>query len=483
VITPGTQPSPVEAEPPLAESAISRNPASYRDPSGFVFRRDEVLLRQINGSYADEWQALSADGFLARLQAAGMLVRHEQEPISSAASADAVAVIRPDAVEFVSYPYEWSFSQLKAAALLTLDVQRMALSSGFTLKDASAYNVQFHQGSPILIDTLSFERVDFGAAWVAYRQFCEHFLAPLALMAYRDIRFGAMLREHLEGIPLDFASALLPRRTWLRLGIASHVHFHARAQGRYSRAGNDASTGQATRSTRMNEVKHLALVDSLQRTVRGLDWAPVGTEWADYADQTSYGAPATQRKDELVRDLLQQAGEGVVWDLGANTGRFSRIAAELGSRVVAWDIDPAATERHVRALDGQLGKRVLPLLLDLANPSPDLGWGGEERQSIFRRADANVILALALVHHLAIGRNVPLPMIAETMSRLGKWLIIEFVPREDQMVQVLLSTRKDVFGSYHLSGFRDAFDPLWETVTERPIEGTARTLHLLRRRS
>jgi SAM-dependent methyltransferase len=332
----------------------------------------------------------------------------------------------------------------------------------------------------VLIDTLSFEASPEGQPWIAFRQFCQHFLAPLALMAHRDVRLGLMLREHLDGIPLDLASRLLPGRTRWNLGLGTHIHVHARAQRRYADRA-DASAA-ATRKRTMSPLRQRALIDSLRRTIGKLDWAPAGTEWADYADNTSYGESATAVKDNLVARHLAAAGGAVVWDLGANTGRYSRIAARLGRRVIAWDIDPAATELHYRLIRRDGTDSILPLVLDLGNPSPGLGWAGEERRSVADRSDADVLIALALVHHLAIGRNIPLERIAEYFSRLAPALVIEFVPKEDAMVRRLLATREDVFPTYTREGFRDAFERHYSIAEEDPIEGTARILFRMTRR-
>ena len=391
--------------------------------------------------------------------------------------AGAHAVIRPEAVRFISYAYEWSFGQLRDAALLTLEAQDAALAAGFTLRDASAYNVQFHGGRPILIDSLSFERATPGAPWIGYRQFCEHFLAPLALMAHRDVRCGLLLRDFLDGIPLDLAARLLPRRTLLDVGLASHIHAHARAQRRH--AGSAAS---AARGPTMSPLRHAALIDSLRRTVGKLRWEPAGTEWADYADHTSYDDAATRSKDELVRRYLDAAGGEIVWDLGANTGRHSAVAGRLGREVVAWDVDPAATERHYRAVRRDGLTNVLPLLVDLGNPSPGLGWAHEERRSFLDRANADTVIALALVHHLAISRNVTLPMLADLFARLAPNLIVEFVPKADPMVQRLLATRQDVFPDYTLDGFRTALGERFDLLEAAGIEASERTILRLRRR-
>ena len=465
-----------------APSRARRDPGSFRDPSGFVYERDGQVLRQVNHSFATQWDDLVASGLLGALHDQGLLVRHEAASIESAAAPDlAHAVIRPEKIGFISYPYEWSFGMLRDAALLTLRAQALAFEQGFTLRDATAYNVQFHRAKPILIDTLSFERAEDGAPWIAYRQFCEHFLAPLALMAQRDVRLGLMLRDFIDGIPLDLAARLLPGRTRFNLGLGPHIHAHAGAQARFADRGTEAAA--ATKKTSVSPLKQRALIDSLQRTIAKLEWTPAGTEWADYAENTSYGDDATAVKDDLVRRFVDAAGGEVVWDVGANTGRFSRIAADLGRRVVAWDVDPAATERHYRLIRRDGGEAVLPLILDLANPSPGLGWAGEERRSLAERSNADVVLALALVHHLAIGRNVPLDRIAAYFAALAPGLVIEFVPKEDSMVRKLLATREDVFADYTLDGFRAAFRQQFEIADEAPVTGTTRVLFRLTRRS
>jgi hypothetical protein len=444
-----------------------------------MYRRDGVLLRQVNRVAAEEWMAVEASGLFTRLQTVGLLVPHEiADPALAADPERALVVIRPEPVPFISYPYEWTFGQLKAAALLTLQLQERAMAAGFELRDASAYNVQLLRGRPVFIDTLSFRRAQPGAPWIAYRQFCEHFLAPLALMARRDIRLGGMLRDHLDGIPLDLAAALLPGRSRLSLGLGSHVHLHARAQRRH--ADRPDSAAQASART-MSPTRQAALLDSLRRVIEGFSWTPAGTEWADYGTASSYDDASAARKRAIVADLLGAARPGVVWDLGANAGRYSAIAAGVADRVLALDIDPAASERHWRALQASGDTKILPLLQDLANPSPALGWDARERRSLFERAEGATLMALALVHHLAIGRNVPLPMLSATLARLGDQLLIEWVPKEDPMVRRMLATREDVFRDYTETGFRAAFERDFAVEVARPVEGTPRVMYLLRR--
>jgi hypothetical protein len=459
-----------------------RDPGSYRDPAGFVYRSDGVIYRQIRPSFAADWDQFLASGLYERLAAEGDIVAHENVDVALAADTPAYRVIRPEPLDLVTYPYEWSFSQLKDAALLTLRLQAAASEAGMSLRDASAYNVQFWRGRPLLIDSLSFERAVPGRPWLPYRQFCEHFLAPLALMARVDVRLGGMLRDHLDGIPLGLAAKLLPGRTRFSVGLGPHIHLHARAQRTSTDEGSAAEAGGQRREGSMSAAKVATLIESLRTTIEGLHWQPTGTVWADYADNTSYDEAATAAKSEAVRTALRSAGGTRAWDLGANTGRYSRIAAAEGYRVVAMDIDPGAVERAYLAIRADGREDVTPLLADLTDPSPGLGWGSAERRPLLDRIDTDVILALALVHHLAIGANVPLPMVAALFARISPHAIVEWVPKEDAMVQRLLASREDVFADYTEAGFEAAFASHFDVVSRTPIEGAVRTLYHFRRR-
>jgi hypothetical protein len=455
--------------------------ASYRDPSGFVYTRDGTLYRQVNRVFQDRYKAFLDSGLYAELVEGRLLVPHREVSLELAASSDAVAVLEPERVDFISYPYEWSFGQLRDAALLTLELQERALARGMTLRDASAYNVQFVDGRPLFIDTLSFEPREPGAPWAGYRQFCEHFLVPLALMSRVDVRLSALLRSHLEGIPLDLGSRLLPRTTWLRPAMLFHVHLHAVAQRKYADRGGAVESGPPSAAARrgVSPTAALGLVRSLRGAVESLEWTPAGTEWADYTQDNNYSAAAAISKREAVLDFVHGLDARTAWDLGANTGEYSRAARQVVPAVVAFDIDPAAVERNYRRVKAQGEGGILPLLLDLTNPSPALGWAHRERLSLEERGPADVLLALAVVHHLAIGHNLPLERVAGFLANVGRHLVIEFVPKSDSQVRRLLRDRPDIFPDYTQEGFESAFRGHFRIERAVPVAESERTLYFM----
>ncbi|MFA6243452.1 MAG: hypothetical protein WC655_21105 [Candidatus Hydrogenedentales bacterium] len=458
------------------------NPASFRDPGGFVFRGgDGILYRQINTGAADDYRRLMDSGLYADLTGAGLLIEHDEAPLTTRRSEAGEIVIRPRELPFISYPYEWSFAQLKEAALLTLRVQERALHFNMCLKDASAYNIAFKGTRPVFIDTLSFEPYAEGAPWVAYRQFCQHFLAPLALAAYREPRMSNLLQVHLDGIPLELASQLLPRRTWLRFGLLMHIHLLASMQRREARRQKQR-TPLDTSALQKRSVTKTALrgmLDSLRGTVEHLMYRRRVTEWSDYYANNSYSDEGVECKKRLTSAYLERTKPRVVWDLGANTGQYSRIAARMGAYTVAFDMDWRCVEINFQESRTTQLDNVLPLCMDLTNPSPAIGWAHRERSSLQDRGPADTILALALVHHIAIGNNVPLGRIAEYFAKLCRHLVIEFVPKDDVQTQRLLESREDIFTGYTRERFEAEFGVFFRILEANAIAGSDRVLYLM----
>lgn len=441
--------------------------SSFRDPDGFVFYKDNCVYRQINASYFPIYYQLKKDKVVESLQKERLLIKHEETY-----SDDNKIIIKPEAIPFISYPYEWSFSQLKDAALLTLKLQKSLINSGFSLKDASAYNVQFIGYEPIFIDTLSIEFYK-EEPWVAFGQFCKHFLYPLMLMSKVDLRLNNLFKLWINGIPADIVDELLPFNKYFSLTYWFYIKLLNRAQAKHQSARKKISA-------HLSKNQLIKLLDGLTNAIKNLKPKGKSTEWGDYYNFTNYTEEAFAEKKKIVKAFIDEVNPKMVWDLGANNGYFSRLASEENIPTLAFDIDPIAVEKNYRSSKYNKENFLLPLLLDLTNPSSNIGWGNNERVVIERRGQADLCMALALVHHLAIGNNVPFIKIAEFFSKLCNNLIVEFIPKEDSKVQELLLNRKDVFSDYTQENFEKSFSKYFSIQKSIRIEKSLRTLYLLR---
>lgn len=447
---------------------------SFRDPSGFVFEVDGDIVRTVNEGFSEHWNTCISSKFFAKAIENGELVRFQERAEAIEGSWKTLTV---EKIPFISYPYEWCFGQLRDAALLTLALQNRALKHGLTLKDASAYNVQFIGASPVFIDLLSFEVMREGAPWEAYRQFCMHFLAPLALVAKVDVRFLALSKLWISGIPLDLAAKLLPKRSRLRLGLFWHLFLHARMENRHN---DSKGSAEKARKVKVSSRTIQGIVDSLALSVKKLRLVNTKTEWGDYYNDTNYTSKADKFKAEQVAHFAAGESGKLAVDLGANTGRYSRILAKHFETVVAADIDPLAVEKHYTFLKKEGPKNIVPLIIDLGNPSSGIGWLCRERDSFFERCQADLAVALALIHHLTFTNEIPLPLLVDFFARIlrpGGRLLLEFVPKSDSQIQRLLAVRKDVHENYTVDGMLDAFTKRFREVGRADIPESKRTLH------
>jgi ribosomal protein L11 methylase PrmA len=448
-------------------------PSSFRDPSGFLFFKNKKLYRQINKIYKEHYDHLMNSGLYKTLTESNLLVKHEEVDISPANSEIAYKLIKPEPISFISYPYEWCFSQLKEAALTTIRIQKIAIEFGMSLKDASAYNIQFKNGKPIFIDTLSFEKLKEGKPWVAYRQFCQHFLAPLTLMAYKDHRLNQLSKTFIDGIPVNLASKILPFYTRFIPGIAIHIHAHAFSQKYFS------SKTVKIQDKRIKHSSYIGLINHLESTLKKMTFRSKKSEWGDYYEETNYSEEAFEHKKQILEDFLSIINPTEVWDLGANTGIFSRIASSKGIKTISFDIDPIAVEKNYQECMAKNETNLVPLLLDLTNPSPAIGWENRERLSLIERGPTDTVFALALVHHLAISNNLPFDKIATFFRGLCKSLVIEFVSKSDSQIQRLLSAREDIFSYYTQKNFELEFSKFFEILRAEKIKNSERILYLM----
>jgi hypothetical protein len=459
---------------PAAESSTELG--SFRDPDSRVFLDDDVVYRLLSPDGWQDWLALSA----TPLATDDRLIPTEPvqlDDLPDLTAGPAAGALRHEKVPFVSYPYEWPFSMLKDAALLQLSLGRSALEHDLTLKDASAYNVQFKGSKPVFVDIGSFERLNEGEPWAGYRQFCMLFLYPLMLQAYRGMPHHALLRGQLDGIRPAEARALLSAR---RRGVFTHVVLHARLEARYGDAG-----GREVKRDLKRAGFGKALLDAnlrkLEKLVRRLEFKPGHTAWTEYGRTNTYSDEEAARKAEFVRAAAERH-KGLVWDLGCNDGTYSRVAAEHADTVVAVDADHATVDGLYRALKQEERTDILPLVMSLTDPSPDVGWRGLERARLERRGTPDLALALALVHHVVITGNVPVREFVAWLRSLDCALVIEFPDREDPMVQKLLSGKTEKANpDYERETFERALGERFEV--ERTERLGSRTLYEARPRA
>lgn len=449
-----------------------RHPASFRDPSGYIFEKGGQLYRQVNQVYAGNYKRLVESGLFHDLISANMLITHEELTENLTGDPQWALTLLPARLAFISYPYEWSFSQWKRAALLTLNVLSAALDHGMVLKDATPFNVQFSGTEPVFIDTLSFEAYDPDLPWVAYRQFMECFIAPMLLAKYRSAAMLCMFELNPEGIPLAQLRNLLPFKSRFSANVLLHVFLPGMVHTKAPAASNA--------QPHFSLAKLRNLVTNLRGWTQSLELSEKASHWSRYYNETILSDAYAQAKMTIVQGWLHKTTQQSVLDLGTNTGWFALAAADLGKQVIAVDADSACVEALYRSCTKR--PNLLPLVIDITRPSPAIGWMNQERSSFPERVRPGLTLALALIHHLALGGNISFEQMASSFASMSEELIIEFVPKSDPKVQLLLSGRKDVFSSYKEDSFVTAFTTYWDIIERVGIDASERVLYYMKRR-
>lgn len=430
-------------------------PGSFRDPSGSVYQVEGRILRTVNECFSGDFDFVTSTGLFKTLATEGLLLPFEvmSSDVLGLSDPKPRYVLEAPRLPFISYPYEWSFPALKAAALLHLRIHLQSLAVGVTLSDASAYNIQFQGNQPVFIDHLSFRRYLSGEMWVGHRQFCEQFLNPLLLRAFFGISHNAWYRGTQEGITTGEIRKLLKWRHCLKWNVLTHVvlqDLFQKTSTKNTKSLQDHSLAQA--SFPLSSFK--AMLEKMFHWISQLTPLNKGeSTWGDYDKTCSYSSTEIQSKKQFILEFAQTVQPALIWDFGCNTGEYSEAALNGGARnVVGFDFDQGALDgSYRRAVERRLSFQAL--FMDAANPSPNQGWNGHERESLQSRASADAILALALVHHLAIARNIPLVQVVNWLITLAPQGVIEFVPKNDPMVQELLSLRQDIFPDYTAEHF------------------------------
>jgi hypothetical protein len=460
---------------------LQLEPASFRDPASTVVYLDGRVLRGLTKEGADDYAALQAAPFFERAMADGRLVRTWEaslEGLPQSLRGDTwVRVLEHARIPFLTYPYEWTFSMLRDAALVHLDLLLDALGSGLTMKDGSAYNLAFSGARPVFIDVGSLQPVRQGEPWVGYRQFCQTMLYPLLLQAHKDVRFQPWLRGQVGGIAPQELARLFVGRDRLRAGVLKHVALHGAMDRRLSGARTQ-DTRRALKAAGFSTELQRAAVAAIRKLVAKLEWRRSASEWSRYQATSTYSDAERQIKAAFVERALQGRDARLVFDLGGNDGTYSRVAARHAELVVCADGDDLVLDGLYRSLRREGEHRVLPAYLDLADPSPGLGWRGRERAGFFDRARPDAVLALALLHHPAITGNLPLAHLVDWLHDLGGRLVVEFVDPADPMADRLLANKPP---GMHADYRRDRFEHLLEArfalVERQPLPSGTRTLY------
>ena len=456
-----------------------REPSSFRDRDAFVYYSDGAVYRWLNMSYKPHYEMFVGSGLYEELLGKGYLIEHhevaageESRTAHMDGSSCSYKLLKPERLRFISYPYEWCFSQLKDAALLTLDIQLLSLVKGMSLKDASAYNVQFKGCRPVFIDSSSFEIYEDGKPWVAYGQFCRHFLVPLLLMKHKDMRLVHLTKSFIDGIPLDLAVKLLPKRSLLSPMTFMNIYMHSGYQSPEKVISSKAS------GSRLEKGRQIQLLEALHSFISKLQGNSFKSEWSGYANNNSYSEIAGLNKMSIVEEYLRRASPDFIWDIGSNAGKYGIMASKLGMDVLAVDSDIEAVEKCYLSCESSGNERVLPLCADMVNPSPGTGWENMERKTLWARGKPDLVMALALLHHLIICEKITMDMAADFFSRLGRYLIIEFAPVSDKMVSLMLGSKNGEYAEYSIANFEKIFCRYFTIIDSRKIADSERSIYI-----
>lgn len=442
----------------MTNSENFRDSSSFKDPDGHIFYSDSNVYREVYESYNDNYTKLMDSGLYEELTQKNLLIQHEEVE-----SDNSNRVLKMDKLDFISYPYEWTFSQLKDAALLTLKVERIAENYGMTLKDASAYNIQFQDGNPIFIDTLSFEKKE-NDPWRPYRQFCRHFIAPLALMKYTDIRLNQLTKQYIDGIPLDLASKLLSNKTYLSLNLLIHIHIHSRFQSLFSK---DRESKEIEMSSKMLS----SFKNNLNSAIEKLKSPNNNNSDGDKIKDS--------QKIKILEKYLETIEASETWILNKNTSNFHKVISDNTENLtVSLHEDPSDAEN---IYDKQSGN-ILPLIQDMVNPSSNIGWNNSERKSIFERGNTDLVVALNLTHYLSLSDNIPIFEQAKFFAEHFEKLIIEFIPKEEPEAQDILSLKQESYDNYCLEVFEQKFREYFNFVEIKKLENSNRKIYLMKRK-
>lgn len=457
----------------MASESIHHS-SSYKDPSGFIFEKEGILYRQVNISFKEHFDHFIQSGCYKYFIDKDVLIPHEEVDENLTGDLNYYKTLKPEKIPFISYPYEWSFDMLKDAALLTLKLLKESLQFGMILKDATPYNIQWHNGKLIFIDTLSFEKYE-ETPWIAYRQFCENFLGPLLIMHYSGQPLNQLLLAWPDGIPLQIIRSLLPKRSCFSLHVYLHIHLHNKVSVKNQSASD--------KQLKFSKEKLLRLITSLELLINKLKLPFQNSTWSGYYEEASRRNEYLDEKKKIIDKWLNESTNiKTAADLGANEGEFSKLLAAKNIKTIATDFDPYCINTLYNKIKTTKEKNIQPAIIDLSNPSPAIGVNNEERASFIDRLNVDVVLILAVIHHLAIGKNIPFEKVAEMLVGITNYLVIEFVPKDDEKVKLMLENKKDIYADYSEESFLKAFSTYFSVREKIFFQNSQRVFFLMERK-
>ena len=454
-----------------------KDPGSFRDPAGFVVIEKGKVFRVVNNLYKENYIHTLESGLYQKLLDEKFIVE-QQEITGKTYSKTQFKLLEAERIETITYPYEWSFSQFKDAALLTLKIQKIAVEHGMMLKDATPFNIQFQKNNPIFIDTLSFEKVkNENFSWSAYRQFCEMFFGPICLVKFIDPRLNKNLISFINGIPLDLICKQLTFFQKLNPSIFIHLVLHSWISNRTVQNKKETNSKIITKS------QHLNIISQLESFITNLEILDKKSEWGDYNEETvSEKEGYVIDKQKTVNNLLSKYNFVLAWDVGSNDGFYSRIIGEkYAQRVISMDIDWKCVEKNYLYNKKTKTENILPIIFDLSNPSPSIGWLNKERSDFFGRVgNPDLITCFAIMHHV-INANIPIELFIEFIGKSRNHVLIEYIPFNDPKCQEIFSSRSDDFIYPDKNYFEKLISKEFDIMFKKSLNETERVLYFLKK--
>ncbi|MBU0744390.1 MAG: hypothetical protein KKE11_03375 [Gammaproteobacteria bacterium] len=421
---------------------------SFRDPTGSVFFVDESVYRSISEKSLSVIAKLIQTDFFKRYMADGLII--PTDLVVNEFNIPGSYVLQHEKIPFFSYPYEWSFYMLKDSALLTLDILKKCLENGYILKDGSAWNVTYHCGKMVFFDVLSIDTYEEGQTWDGYQQFCNEFLYPLFIKAYKDMDFQQIFKGSLSGIGPVFTRKFFKMRDIFKPGVFKHVFLNA-----ILASSKKVASSTVKNRFKLPKVALLSIVDSLIKIVKPLECHNKQSIWIDYACNNTYANSDESEKMNFIKDFSDACSlRSKIVDLGCNTGGYSLFAGK-SHNVISCDIDSSCIDALYKHVSANTSLAITPLVLNLMNPSSSSGWDLQERKSILERLQVNSFFSLALIHHICIANNVPLERFIQFLRKIAPKGVLEWVDKKDPMVQFLLRNRSDIFPDYTWENFEN----------------------------